>query len=67
MAITDPHHLHDRAIAIVEEYRQAGCSDRNVQRFRWICGLKLRSARPLFALQKYLSDFILKADGLGVI
>ena len=65
MAITDLAELVTEAEAIVTRMVGHGISEKNHRRFtNTINHLK---ERGMFSVQKYLSDYILKASGNGVI
>lgn len=64
MSIKDASTLHAEASKLVEAYRGKGISERNFMKFRYtINGLK----DSLLRMQGFLSNFILKADGDGVL
>lgn len=65
MQIRDPQELLQQATGIVQSYEGRGVSPQNTRKFT--VTLAQQARRGLFAMQKYISDYILKAGGLGVI
>lgn len=64
MVITDPTELYNRVVAIVEPYRGHGMSEQSFANFMRIMAKQRKS---LIGMQKYVTNFILKAGGEGVI
>lgn len=64
MAIQNPNELHDEAVKVVWPHRDRSMKRAKYQEFAATCwGLKDK----LVQLQSYLTNFMLKADGMGVI
>lgn len=63
MGITDVEELKNKSIAIMESYRGSGVSERNCDRFV----TELRKCETIQKAQKYVSNYILKGSGMGVI
>lgn len=64
MALTDPAELHARATKIATEYLDHGFSAKHYIRFIMTIN-QIKDDLP--KMQGFISNFILKADGTGVI
>ena len=65
MAIQDPEQLAQEAFNTVRPLVGRGCSEQNWKKFQ--LNLKQASQRGLVGLQSFISNYMLKADKLGVI
>ena len=64
MAIKEAPLLHAKLVELITSYHKKGCSTHNVRRFlATVNALK----DDLTKMQMYVSNFILKADGDGVV
>lgn len=65
MSITDPDELKQAAIQLADQYRGHGMSDGNYRKF--MMNLEQAYRRGLTGLQMFLSNYMLKGSGLGVV
>lgn len=65
MSIQDPVELADAAVQVVEPLVGKAMSVDNYNKF--LTRLKQAGQRGLVGVQKYVSDFILRGSGLGVV